>query len=286
MIKKDLSESLSYTHGSINVAYGTPLSHFPNHWHSSLEIITPCSKDLEITIDKETYHLVKGQFALIPPRMLHSIGKARNSFPLIIQFSNDLLPRLHDFTANRHILYLQKVIDNEDFHNYEVSPLNILFKIKDCYYSDITFKEFHLYRELLALFITLGEYNFMLNNQLSEKKNHQNQVYDQKFESVAKYIDEHYASKITLEEVASYAGFSKYHFSRIFKEYFETSFPEYVMKQRIRHAIELLENPDISILNAALLSGFSSHSSFVRVFKQVMSCTPSHFRSMFSGSTV
>lgn len=282
MIRKDLSESLTFMRGSINVAYGTLPPDFPNHWHSHTEIIAPCINDLELTIDNEVYHLNEWQFALIPPRKLHSIAKAANSPQLIIQFSNDLLPRLHDFNANRHLLYLQQIMDNHDFCDYEISPLDILFKIRDYYLSDISFKEFYLYRELLNLFITLGEFNFKLNNQLAEKKNFQHKIHHDKFDSVAQYIDEHYASKISLEEVASYAGFSKYHFSRIFKDYFETPFPEYVMKQRIKHALEMLENPNISILNTALLSGFSSHSSFNRAFRRIMHCSPSDFRNMFN----
>lgn len=286
MIKKDLSESLSFVHGSINVAYGNLPSNFPSHWHSCLEIIAPCTDNLEITISNKVYHLNKQQFALIPPRKLHSISGAKNAPQLIIQFSNNFLPQLYDFTANRHLLYLQKIIDNDDFHEHGILPLDILFKIKDYYYSDIPFKEFHIYQSLLELFIILGKYNFTLNDQLSAKKNLQDQVYYEKFDSIAKYIDTHHASKVSLEDVASYAGFSKYHFSRIFKEYFETPFPEYVMKQRIKHAIEILENPDVSILNAAFSSGFSSQSSFNRAFKQIMHCTPSDFRKMFKCSPI
>jgi len=286
MIKKDLSESLSFVQESIKVAHTNLPSHFPNHWHGFPEIIAPCTGDLEMTIGNDVYHLNERQFALIPPRKLHSITNAENANQLIIQFSHDSLPRLYDFTTNRHIIYLQKIIDNDAFKGYETTPLDILHKIKDCYSSNIAFKEFHLYRELLQFFIVLGEYNFKLNSQLSTERIFQNQVHYEKFNSVVKYIDEHYASNISLEEVASHAGFSKYHFSRIFKEYFETSFPEYVMKRRIRRAIEILENPNISILNIALLSGFSSPSSFNRAFRQVMNCSPSDFRKMFNDFSI
>ncbi|MDR1687082.1 MAG: AraC family transcriptional regulator [Clostridiales bacterium] len=284
MKKEDLFESLSVVHGSVNVAYGGLPSFFPNHWHGFLEIIVPDAGGLDITIDNKEYRLSEGQFALIPPRKLHSIANTLAAPQLIIQFSNDLLPRLNGSNSNRRMLYLQRVIDNGDFANCENKPLDILFKIKDYCESETPFKEFHLNRELLDLFIVLGEYNYKLNAALSARKNFQSQVSFEKFDSVIKYINDKCASKISLEEVASYAGFSKYHFSRIFKEYFETSFPEYVMKQRIKHAIEILENSDISILDAALLSGFNSHSSFNRVFKQVMHCAPSDFRKMFNCS--
>ena len=48
-------------------------------------------------------------------------------------------------------------------------------------------------------------------------------------------------------------GFSKYHFSRLFKEYMNTSFTAYLTSQRIQKAISL--------------------------FKQHMDCTPSEYRS-------
>ena len=281
MIQKDLSEPLSFVQEAIRVALINLPSYYPKHWHSFPEIIASCNGELDIIIDNKSYHLKENQFALIPPRKLHSIENVENSTVLVIQFSNDSLPRLHDFVTNRHILYLQETIDNNDFSNHEIKPIDILYKIKECYFSNIAFKEFHLYRELLQFFIVLGNYNFKLNNNLSTEKRNQNHY--KKFNSVAKYIDEHYASNISLDEVSSYAGFSKYHFSRIFKEYFEISFPEYVMKQRVKHAIELLEDPNNSILNAALLSGFSSPSSFNRVFKQIMHCTPSNFRKMYNG---
>ncbi|MCL2033824.1 MAG: AraC family transcriptional regulator, partial [Oscillospiraceae bacterium] len=150
-------------------------------------------------------------------------------------------------------------------------------------YSDNPFKEFHIYRELMDLFIVLGNYNFALNNDVSSKNNHPEWYYD-KFHSIAKYIDEHYAEKLSLEEVASYAGFSMHHFSRIFKAYFGDSFSEHVMKQRVMHAVEILEHSNTSLLDTALASGFFSYSSFNRAFKQVMHCSPSNFRKMRNSS--
>jgi len=283
MIHKDLSESLSFAQGTINVAHVNLPFPFPNHWHGFLEIIAPNNNETEIVIDNKTYRLTERQIALIPPRTLHAITKAGSTPQLIIQFSGNMLPRLHDFISANHFLYLQKVIDNDDFNGQEITPLDILHKIKEYRYSDNPFKEFHIYRELMDLFIVLGNYNFALNNDVSSKNNHPEWYYD-KFHSIAKYIDEHYAEKLSLEEVASYAGFSMHHFSRIFKAYFGDSFSEHVMKQRVMHAVEILEHSNTSLLDTALASGFSSYSSFNRAFKQVMHCSPSNFRKMRNSS--
>ncbi|WP_395547969.1 MULTISPECIES: helix-turn-helix transcriptional regulator [unclassified Lacrimispora] len=61
----------------------------------------------------------------------------------------------------------------------------------------------------------------------------------------------------------------------------QMSFPEYITAQRVGKATKLLENPDLSIMDVAMQSGFSSLPSFNRTFKQTNHCTPSQSRKMF-----
>lgn len=282
MIKADLSEPMYFEHDmSINVSYGHYYSHFPMHWHSFMEIVAPLSNDMSITLGNETYALTENQFALIPPRSLHSLTKNSTVPCLVLQFSNMLLPQLHDFIIHRQLLCCQPVIDVTDAVPFSDNPLEILIKIKGLFYSDISFKEMRLYEELLHFFIVIGEHNYPIKNSLSAQKTPQQKAYDRKFDAVTEYIKEHYTEQISLEDLAAFAGFSKYHFSRIFKEYYQMSLPEYITSLRVSRATELLENPDLSIMDVALQSGFSSLPSFNRTFKQINNCTPSQFRKMF-----
>lgn len=86
---------------------------------------------------------------------------------------------------------------------------------------------------------------------------------------------------MTLEEVASMAGFSKYHFTRLFKQYADTSFYKYLNQKRIAHAKNLLIDKNLSVLEVALQSGFSNLSSFLRMFKQLTGCTPTELRRIY-----
>lgn len=138
-----------------------------------------------------------------------------------------------------------------------------------------------MYEELLHLFIVIGEHNNQIEHKLSTQKTPHQKAYDKKFDLVAEYIGQHYMEPVSLEDLAAFAGFSKYHFSRIFKAYYQTSLPEYITSVRISKAKELLENPDLSIMDVAFQSGFLSLSSFNRTFKQRNNCTPSQFRKMF-----
>ncbi len=99
--------------------------------------------------------------------------------------------------------------------------------------------------------------------------------------SVCSYINDHCVEDLSLEEVADLAGFSKYHFTRLFKNFTGMTFYKYLNQKRIAHAEKLLIDPDISITEVALHSGFNNLSTFIRMFKLVKGCTPTEFRSMY-----
>jgi araC-type DNA-binding domain-containing proteins len=70
------------------------------------------------------------------------------------------------------------------------------------------------------------------------------------------------------------SGFSKFYFSRLFKQFTNVSFYKYVNQKRIEKAAEMLTEPNISITNVALSCGFESLSSFIRMFKIVKGLYP------------
>ncbi|MCF0073844.1 chromate resistance protein [Dyadobacter sp. CY261] len=70
--------------------------------------------------------------------------------------------------------------------------------------------------------------------------------------------------------------------SREFSRYFDDlSFGEYIRKQRIEKAIQLLEFSEDTLAEIAYLTGFSDQSHFNRVFKAHTGQTPSEYRKTF-----
>ena len=102
--------------------------------------------------------------------------------------------------------------------------------------------------------------------------------YVTKFGNLLEYIDNHYTEDLTLEDMADIIGFSKYHFSRLFKQYTNFTFCDYLKNRRIQAAEMLLEQPEYSITEVALQAGFPSISTFNRIFKEYKNCTPTEFR--------
>ena len=56
---------------------------------------------------------------------------------------------------------------------------------------------------------------------------------------------------------------------------------KYLNKKRIEYAEKLLVDPELSITEVALQSGFSSLSAFIRMFKLIKDCTPTEFRNLY-----
>jgi AraC-like DNA-binding protein len=96
-------------------------------------------------------------------------------------------------------------------------------------------------------------------------------------------FDNNYVYDITLEDAAALSGFSKFHFSRLFKEYMNCTFYDYLINQRIKATEVLLTDDRLSITDIALQAGFSSISTFNRTFKQKKGCTPGEYRALYSG---
>ena len=95
---------------------------------------------------------------------------------------------------------------------------------------------------------------------------------------VFEYVEKNYQNAIDLEEISKVAGFSKYHFSRFFKENAGVTFLDYLNNFRITKAEWSLLYDKDSILEVAYKSGFNSVKTFNRVFKYLKGCAPMEYR--------
>ena len=91
------------------------------------------------------------------------------------------------------------------------------------------------------------------------------------------YIERSYGEPLTLDDMASHVGFSKFHFIRLFKEYTGTTFYDYLTNKRIQHAKQLLAS-NMGITDVAFSCGFNNQTSFCRTFKKVCGCPPTEYR--------
>ena len=98
-----------------------------------------------------------------------------------------------------------------------------------------------------------------------------------------KYINSNLEKSLTLENVSQKIYLSPSYLSRIFKNYFNDNFINYINLQKIALAQEKLIFSNIPINKLAHHVGFSQTSYFTKIFKQKVGMTPSKYRKYNSG---
>ncbi|MCP5081693.1 MAG: AraC family transcriptional regulator [Alphaproteobacteria bacterium] len=87
------------------------------------------------------------------------------------------------------------------------------------------------------------------------------------------------ANKLDLDQLASVACLSKYHFTRVFDAHFNETPMEFLNRVRLEHALRHLAfTADRKITDIALDSGFSSSQSFSRSFRKQFGISPRAFK--------
>ena len=92
------------------------------------------------------------------------------------------------------------------------------------------------------------------------------------------HVTSNLGGSLRLDEIARVAGFSSFHFHRVFKALTGETLGQFVKRQRLERALYLMSHvPTRSLTEVALECGFSSSSDFSRSFKQRFGSPPSAF---------
>lgn len=103
--------------------------------------------------------------------------------------------------------------------------------------------------------------------------------YIRRINQVQDYIDANISQSFTLEQLADIAGFSKYHFHRIFKAITHESLFHYVNRSKLERSTHLLSHRlDMSITDIAYHLGFTDSAVFSRSFKHLFQVSPTEYR--------
>ncbi len=101
-------------------------------------------------------------------------------------------------------------------------------------------------------------------------------TYLQSVYRVILYIEQHYPENLTIEELSRVAGFSPYHFHRIFKSIIGESLGSHIRRVRLAMSTSKFLT-DQSITAIAMESGYETPASFTKAFKHHFGITPREF---------
>ncbi|MEG1516056.1 MAG: AraC family transcriptional regulator [Clostridia bacterium] len=102
--------------------------------------------------------------------------------------------------------------------------------------------------------------------------------YEHRIDEIIAYIQEHFSEDLTNAELGKHFNYHPNYLNRQMLLYTEKTLHQYLITQRIRNAIELLECTDLPISAVAEQVGYGDICHFSKVFKQKTGYCPSHYR--------
>lgn len=104
---------------------------------------------------------------------------------------------------------------------------------------------------------------------------------------VARYVEQHYQNKLSLEELSQAVDCNKYQLCRSFKQATGGTVVDYINYVRLHKAQEMLAEHKHSMIEIAFECGFGSVQYFNKVFRKYMGCSPTALkkRTLFEPSS-
>ena len=96
------------------------------------------------------------------------------------------------------------------------------------------------------------------------------------------YIEEHLPEDMDNALLARVAGYSEYHFLRVFKETVKLTPADYIRKRRLTEIAKRLVTEQCSAAELAFAYGFNSKENFTRAFKAEHGILPTEFKNAFN----
>ena len=263
-------------HSSLRIWYDDQPYRFERHFHSAVEIIVPVQGEVIYELTDRTYHVQKGEVLIVPPDCIHTMWMNEGSTRHLLLFEPDLIFGMRDMLFVEPVLKTPVYLSGQTELQQEVRQ--ILLQVVACYAQKEPLWNSMCYAQLLQMYARLGQH-FMEQGYVyrPEDPNMDTEI----IESARLYIDQHYMDDIGLDDVAAFSGFSKYYFSRVFKQKLGVSLSDYLRTKRLSVAEDMLIHTQKPMHEVADASGFGSIATFNRVFKEVKHITPTKYREIY-----
>lgn len=257
------------------VRHCTPGYAFPGEAHDFWEFVYIIEGSATITADDRSVSLNKNQIIFHKPMEFHTLKPANNTLPKIFIMSfgvsgklmNKFKDKIFHLQPEQHIklLSILKYMENNNkIDSKNTAPVSYLQKIKDN----------SNYGQMLKI---LTE-NFLLS--LSDMET--NVEYFENNETIIyskaiNYIEENINDKIPVSKLSKECNVSMAYLKKIFSKYTGLGIHEYILKNKIMLAKQMLDSGN-SVTSISQKLSFSSQNYFSSVFKRETGLSPSEYK--------
>ncbi len=262
---------------SLRVWYSNIPWRYDPHVHSAMEVVLTLEGTVEYVVNGSAYTVRKNEVLIIPGEAPHSLNMGENSSRYLYLFEPDTLRSLRDLKMIPGLF--DRVFYLHDGSETHLRIREMLLKIQNLDHEKELAWNARAYSYLIRIFALLSQH--YLSGAVSWRKEPVGAVDQEVIATAMNYINEHYQEELSLEDVASFAGFSRYYFSRSFKKQTGYFFKDYLCQKRLQVAKDLLTRTELSMREVAIRSGFGSVATFNRTFREKNGCTPTKYRAIY-----
>ncbi len=263
-------------HSSLRIWYSEVPWRYESHCHSAVEIIMPVKGEVIYQVEDVTYRVQADEVLIVPPNCVHGLSMNAGSARYLLLFEPESIFSMRDMRQVEDLLQTPIYLSGQP--ELQEAVRSLLNQCINCYDRREFMWNTLCYSYLMQMYARLGQSSLAHSAQpRPEARRMEPEIVD----SARLYIDQNFKRSISLEDVSAFTGFSKYYFSRVFKQQMGVSFSEYLRGKRVGMAEDLLIHTRQSIQDIALSAGFGSIATFNRVFRESRGCTPSRYREIY-----
>ncbi|PXV86686.1 AraC-like DNA-binding protein [Lachnotalea glycerini] len=265
----------------IRFYFNADYENYPIHWQPAIEVIMPIESIYTVKIEENTIILNPGDVLFISPGVLHEIFAPNKGKRYIFLFEPPLFSTIKGLDSLASMFYPYALYTKESGEYAKEKMNRLMDSIYLEYSSNSILKYASIYSLILEMLVIAERNKTNLPIDIVNIKNTRAHKYVSKFLEICNYIDEHCTENIGVGELAKLSGFSESHFIRLFKQFTNYSYYDYLNRSRITYAKKLLTTlTDATIVDISMQSGFGSLATFNRLFKSINKCTPTQYRNL------
>ena len=256
----------------------------PIHWHDDLEISLPREGVAVYQIYQNRYMVRPGEGLLLNRNVPHSCSSPDNRHTrystilvrpdfLYGDFGSDIERRcFRPFLQNSTVPCLRLTAEDDRGRMIlqKLNQIEELFDQKSCCY------------ELIIKGLLCEVFGMILGDHQKEFEKFvpANQTELVRLDQMLKYIDTHFESVISLQELSDQVHLSREVCCRLFKKMTGKTVTEFLEEYRANKSFPLVQSGQYSMTQIADMVGFSNASRFATAFRKMFGCNPREYNSL------
>lgn len=242
------------------------------HYHEFCKLLLLVSGKGNYVVDGQRYRLQPGDAVLIGSRSVHrpelEAGTAYER--IIIYIAPEFLEKASTEDCNLTEIFSARrgpILRMKESRRRRV--FTMAAELEEELSTDAYGREILSSSALLRLLVELGRSLRQTDSQKPEPVMPNNP----RVLEIMRYIEEHLAEDLDIDDLAEIFYISKYHMMRLFHREVGTTIHAYLSQRRLLHARELI-GKGMRATEACYRSGFRSYSSFTRAYSKYFGTTP------------